>query len=175
MPSSFNDPAALAEAEWRPCPMDPRYEVCALGAVRNRRTGRVLKPWRAGAGYWYVGIGDGFETGVHRLVALTFLGPAPTPQHEVAHNDGNRDNNSAGNLRWATHAENMADMRAHGTVVRYWLGRRPPSTKLQQGQIVDIRQRAASGVPRKQLASEFGVCRATIDHIVQRRSWSDLS
>ena len=94
--------------EWRPFPGDTRYEVCSLGAVRNTRTGHVLKPWLAGYGYWYVQLGaKGLKTGIHRLVALTFLGPPPSPLHEVAHSDGNRHNNAITNLRWATHAQNV--------------------------------------------------------------------
>ncbi|AXV72811.1 hypothetical protein CJO75_01120 [Ralstonia solanacearum] len=58
---------------------------------------------------------EGLKTGIHRLVALTFLGPPPSRQHEVAHNDGNRANNIVTNLRWATHAENVADTFRHGT------------------------------------------------------------
>lgn len=86
---------------WRLFPGDDRYEVCDLGVVRNARTGRHLKPWLAGYGYWYVQLGaHGIKTAVHRLVALTFLGPPPTPLHEVAHGDGDRLNNTVTNLLW---------------------------------------------------------------------------
>lgn len=101
--------------EWHPFLGDCRYEVYSLGAVRNVQTGRVLKPWLAGYGYWYVQLGaKGIKTGIHRLVALTFLGPPPTALHEVAHNDGDRNNNAVANLRWVTHAENVADSFRHG-------------------------------------------------------------
>jgi len=38
---------------------------------------------------------------VHRLVALAWIGPAPSPAHRVFHIDGNRSNNAVSNLRWA--------------------------------------------------------------------------
>jgi hypothetical protein len=35
-------------------------------------------------------------------VAEAFIGPQPSPRHQVAHYDGVRDNNHYSNLRWAT-------------------------------------------------------------------------
>lgn len=49
---------------------------------------------------------------VHRLVAMVFLESSPKPF--VLHNDGNPANNMVANLRWGTHAENMADAVKHG-------------------------------------------------------------
>ena len=51
---------------------------------------------------------------VHRLVAETFIGKRPTPQHEVRHLDGDRSNNRVENLAWGTPKENAADRTAHG-------------------------------------------------------------
>jgi hypothetical protein len=51
---------------------------------------------------------------VHQLVAKAFLGPKPTPLHEVCHNDGDHLNNRADNLRWGTKSENMYDRVTHG-------------------------------------------------------------
>ena len=45
---------------------------------------------------------------VHRLVAFSFLGPPPTPEHTcVNHKDGNKSNNALENLEWMTPSENM--------------------------------------------------------------------
>lgn len=44
---------------------------------------------------------------VHRLVAYTFLGPPPTPEHtQVNHKDMNRSNNAVGNLEYVTPSQN---------------------------------------------------------------------
>lgn len=51
---------------------------------------------------------------VHKLVAEKYLGPKPTPAHEVRHLDGNRQNNSVSNLCWGTRKENAADRTKHG-------------------------------------------------------------
>lgn len=51
---------------------------------------------------------------VHKLMALTFLAPKPSPKHIVRHLDGNPQNNRIENLAWGTHTENFADRAAHG-------------------------------------------------------------
>jgi hypothetical protein len=164
--------------EWHPFPGDCRYEVCSLGAVRNVQTGRVLKPWLAGYGYWYVQLGvKGIKTGIHRLVALTFLGPPPTALHEVAHNDGDRNNNMVANLRWATHAENVADSFRHGTArVPVFVGQHHSRATLTDSEAREIRRRHTGGRGEQiRLAREFGVSRYVIHHIVRGETWQHLN
>lgn len=77
----------------------------------NRRVGGVMKPQKTGSkrSYLFVPL---FKDGkvkrvyVHRIVAEAFI---PNPQHKpcVDHIDCNTFNNSADNLRWVTHKENM--------------------------------------------------------------------
>ena len=161
---------------WKPIALDHGYAVSSHGRVRNARTLGLLKPWCAGAGYLYVALNrSGIKTGVHRLVAFAFLGHAPSAQHEVAHNDGDPKNNHAGNLRWATHAENMADMRRHGTTYFHgWHGETHPTAKLLDEEVIAIRRSAKEGVVRKALAVTHKVSRATIDQILQGRTWTHL-
>jgi len=52
---------------------------------------------------------------VHRLVLETFVGPAPTKQHQTGHINGIPDDNRLENLRWVTPAENQAHRYLHGT------------------------------------------------------------
>lgn len=53
---------------------------------------------------------------IHRLVAQTWIGPAPSSKHEVCHKDGNTVNNDYENLYWGTNADNVADAAWHRIV-----------------------------------------------------------
>jgi hypothetical protein len=44
--------------------------------------------------------------GVHRLVAMSFLPPPPSPDFVVHHKDTNRTNNMSSNLEWVTESDN---------------------------------------------------------------------
>lgn len=55
---------------------------------------------------------------VHVLVCEAWHGPAPVGTDLVRHLDGNRENNSASNLKWGTHVENAADRDQHGNTYR---------------------------------------------------------
>ena len=55
---------------------------------------------------------------VHKLVALWFLPPRPSPKHEIRHLDGNKENPSADNLAWGTPKENADDRERHGKTSR---------------------------------------------------------
>lgn len=171
------NPDRHKEELWKVIPMDSGYEVSSIGRVRNVRTGRILKPWLAGAGYLYVNLWrSGIKTGVHRLVAHAFLGDPPSPRHEVAHNDGNPVNNCVENLRWATHAENQADIKKHGTGYYHgWRGESHPTAKLTNQKVLEIRRRYHhENASRKALACEFGVSTSSVDQIVQGRTWNHL-
>lgn len=102
--------------EWRPVQeFEGVYEISSLGRVRRvvscmgGTAGTILRPWISGAGYLYVGLrlpGRRKRVGVHRLVAVAFLGQ-PTPERpEVNHLDGDKTNNAVGNLEWVSHGEN---------------------------------------------------------------------
>ncbi|MGZ4574767.1 MAG: NUMOD4 motif-containing HNH endonuclease [Mycobacteriaceae bacterium] len=121
---------APEDALWRPVPGYERYyEASTNGEIRsirrivnagNDRTriaaSRLLKPTATRTGRLTVNLSrQGVVRShlVHRLVALTFLGPGADGL-EVCHNDGDCANNSVGNLRWDTHQANTLDAIKHG-------------------------------------------------------------
>lgn len=121
-------PTRDSTERWLPIDGFP-YEVSDAGRVRRAPTSRyrnstpdgVLKPVPIAGGYLKVSLvdrGRHRQELVHRLVAHAFLGPQPTPKHEVAHSDGTCTNNRATNLRWATHQENIDDRERHGRTSR---------------------------------------------------------
>lgn len=97
---------------WRPIPgWESLYEVSDTGRVRGLRFGRVLNPRLDAYGYRIIELHRGrphkpFTCKVHRLVALTFLGPAPKGMPEVDHINRDRSDNRVINLRWSSVPDN---------------------------------------------------------------------
>jgi hypothetical protein len=108
--------------------------------------------------------------GVHCLVLEAFVGPCP-PGMEGCHNDGDPENNDFRNLRWDTHAANMADAERHGTRVR---GSRSPFAKLTEDQVREIRRRRAAGEKLIPLGMAYGVNCATIHRICTGQAWGHI-
>jgi hypothetical protein len=160
------------QEEWRPVPFSEfaeHYEVSNKGQVRRltktRGTypGKILtrgNPKKKGI-YPKVVLNNNYHTleiKVYRLVALTFIGPPPTPKHEVAHWDGEPTNCAVDNLRWATRKENKDDQRRHGTL----------GHKLTQELAEQIR--AAEGSQTK-IGKRFGICQQTVSQIKRHINW----
>ncbi len=134
-------------AQWRPVVgWTGWYEVSNLGQVRGtsrtsqRRdgtaqnwVGRELRPFPNYKGYLVVRLsrpGKRLQARVHRLVAEAFL-PAGHTVETVNHKDGDKTNNRASNLEWATRSENTRHAVANGLgdYVPPWrkrAARRPP-------------------------------------------------
>ena len=93
---------------WKPIEDFDNYEVSSWGRVRNKTTEKILKPYENDKGYLKVEIyhdGIGCKKRINRLVAAAFIdNPANLPC--VDHIDGNKQNNSVTNLRWATDRAN---------------------------------------------------------------------
>jgi hypothetical protein len=117
---------------WQPIPgYHGLYEASDKGLIRrvprsaaHTETHRILKPWTSTTGYHSVTLyteGQSRKHRVHRLIASTFL-PEPTEGQEVCHNDGNKLNNAADNLRWGTRSDNVRDAVKHGTHANQFTG-----------------------------------------------------
>lgn len=102
---------------------------------------------------------------VHRLVCIAYHGPRPTSDHQVAHSNGINTDNRAGNLRWATTAENQADMIRHGTDLR---GERHGRAKITWADVEAIR---TSSEPGSVLAARYGMTRSNIAKIRTNQTW----
>lgn len=181
------------DEEWRAIPGHEGYEASSLGRVRSidrvahvltpkgayerRFRGRVLTAWLAGEGYLYVSLGAGFKTSVHRVVALTFHGDPPTPEHHAAHRDGTKVHNAASNVRWATPAENARDKFDHGTAYGRtgMKGSRHHKARFTEDEIKTIRaKRTGRRGEITKLAASLGVSRSTIGLIFSGSTWSHI-
>lgn len=161
--------------EWRSIPGYPGYHVSDEGRVRRScpggpaRTGRI-KAQRPSNGRYNVTLswkGRKSVVLVHRLVAFAFDW-YPGPGYEVAHWDGDPSNNVRGNIRWATASENWEDKRRHG---RATTGERHGGAKLSHSEVEEIRRLAASGVPQRKIATQFGIHQAQVHRIHARKNW----
>lgn len=156
------------------------YEVSSEGFVyrlwRITRDGRTLPPRKLkGSASAYVvvtlcdldGIRD--NVGVHRLVCEAFHGPAPSSRHEPNHKDGNKHNNAADNLEWATRSENQkhaadAGLKPHGEHSHL--------AKLTLRDVRVIRSMLAlKTFSQKEIAAQYGVAQTTICKINTGQKW----
>ncbi|HEU5115718.1 MAG TPA: HNH endonuclease [Isosphaeraceae bacterium] len=161
----------------------PGYRVSRDGRVEScwTRRGRYCIPtdnWRPlkpifRSGYPTVNLPRGGKKTIckiHRLVLEVFVGPCPEGC-VACHNDGNRANNDLSNLRWDTPRANSSDSLCHGTRV---MGSRCRSSKLTEGDVVQIRRMRIEGTSIGELAKTFGVTYENVLAIVNRRSWRHL-
>lgn len=186
-----NDLTMIASAahtmEWRRCPRFPDHEVSEWGDVRRataskqRSVGDRPRGFIDSDGYLrYRLMTPGGEVTVtaYRLVAEAFIGPAPSDQYEVAHNNGSRTCAYYRELRWALRAENHADMQVHGTSTTR--GERNPKAKITAADVPVIRReyREIKNSRGKRCVAElenrFGLHRSTIISIARGKSWSHV-
>lgn len=93
------------------------YSINENGDVRNDKTGHIKIPFVNKAnGYKTVDLwedGKSHKKTIHRLLAEAFI-PNPENKPTVDHIDGNRQNNSLSNLRWATYSEQNSRFETMG-------------------------------------------------------------
>ena len=176
------------EEIWKPVhDWEDYYEVSNLGNLRRRegspgryKVQRPLKQFElkrpdGGQGYLtcrFKAKSKGQKTlYVHRIVCAALHGPAPSERHQCCHNDGDKHNNRAENLRWDTKSANEMDRVKHGTSNR---GSRHGLSKLSEEQVHEIRRLLAAGYRQQEIADRFGVSQAAIYDIHRGRRWAHL-
>lgn len=182
-------------AEWRIIADFPDYQVSEDGEIvrvvpdarDHRLTGKPLKQAISKSGYAKLTLcnaGQAKNARVNRIVCAAFHGPAPSPLHHAAHNDGNRLNNCANNLRWVEGKENEQDKRLHGTAAigdRHWSKLRPEcrarGTAHGLAKLTEADVRAIRADPRQQrhIAQAYGVTQRTIWAIKIRNTWGHVA
>lgn len=154
------------------------YQVSNYGKVkrfyknkRNRnKSFLILKPGKDNKGYSRVtlckgGIKKSYH--IYRLVLETFVGPCPLGT-EGCHNNGDKENDFIGNLRWDTRKANILDSVRHGTHFNY------RNTKLKDNQIIMIRHLHSRGISTKELSIRFRVGVNAIYSIINCKTWKHI-
>lgn len=167
---------ALTEA-WRLVPGWPEYSVSDHGRIRRNDTGRIRTPiLMKSTGYHMVtltGCGRRKMLAIHRLVALAFLGPPPSPKMQVNHKDSDRANPRLDNLEWVTVSQNILHGYRSGKCNA--TGEANGHSKLTDQKVIQIRELIS---PTREIADEiaaaFGVSKATIYDVAAHRTWKHV-
>jgi hypothetical protein len=153
--------------EWKEIPAYPKYMASNLGRIKNKKTGKIKKPFLSKHGYPQASIqlvNGKKNIHIHSLVLQTFKGDRPI-NLESNHKDGNKLNNNVENLEYITKSQNCI----HAFRMNL---RRPRSQKLEKKDVLDIRHfRKSEGVTTKELCKEYGVTQRTIRHIIEGKTW----
>lgn len=143
----------------------------------NRRKGQIIKPTLHHTNYYYVSI-PVFKNGkirnklvqMHKLIALTFLGPRPEGYH-INHIDCNKHNNKPENLEYVTPNENMQHVVKNRLMP---FGERTGVSKLTEEDVRKIMLIPRS-IPARLLIEEFNCCESTIWGIRKGASWNHIT
>lgn len=166
--------------EWKIIENFPSYEVSSLGRVRNLKTGKIRKPVVHHSGYLQLNLvkedGSKKTVYIHRVVAFAFCNPPKNwKELTVNHKDGNKENVEATNLEWISMSDNLKHARLTG--LNPIDGEMNGRALLTAEQVLWIRN---VYIPRdkefgqKALAEKFNVSKATISHIITRRTWTEI-
>lgn len=103
---------------------------------------------------------------VHSIVAAAFIGPRPKGL-DVCHNNGDRRDNRAVNLRYDTRSANHLDRVAHGTIYS------PNGSSKLNPSIAEFIRSTNDGTPEfvKRAATTFKVSAHTIRKVLRKASW----
>ena len=155
----------------------PAYYINTDGDIYSEKSNKILKHYLTGEPrklYEAVGLykdNRKHEQRIHRLVLEAFVGQCPKGM-EGCHNDGNQFNNKLSNLRWDTPSNNTKDSIKHGTAVCIRHGEKSSHHKLNNKEVKELRELWVHRIyPQYKLAVIYNVHVATINRVINNRSW----
>lgn len=108
----------------------------------------------------------------HRISWALHNGAIPADKNVLHHCD-NPECSNPEHLYLGTHAQNMRDMKERGRATgRGKPGEASGHAKLSEEDVLKIR--ATTGKSHADMAAEFGVSRATVTLILQRKTWRHI-
>lgn len=165
------------EEIWKPIIGLDKYEISNLGRVKTLKGKEPLikKDTLNRDGYLYqcfIHNGKHYSKKVYRLVCEHFCDGKTDERNHVDHIDGNKLNNHADNLRWCSHAENIAFAWANGTYQNK--GSKHGMSLLKEHQVIEIKKRLLKGEPASKIHGDYGVKIDAVYGIKQGRTWSHI-
>lgn len=152
------------------------YEIDDCGVIKNKTTGKILKPIKKMNGYSAVTL---YKKGtkprqmlVHRLIAIHYI-QNPDNKKEINHKDGNKLNSNIDNLEWATSSENNLHAIRSG-LRRINHGEYLNWCKTKIDVVKEIKKRIKGGHTNKQIAEILKIRAHIVCDIRNGRSWGWL-
>lgn len=110
---------------------------------------------------------------VHRLIALTFLGPRPIA-YATGHLNGNRKDNRIENLKYVTYKENSSHLSLHGTLL---FGTKHPRAKFTEEMVTKLRSEyrpGRKGPSSVFLSKKYNLPVSSVRNVVYRLNWKHI-
>jgi len=153
---------------------DERYDVSSKGNIRSHRYMKNLRHQINNCGYARIALGSTKNRKfVHRLVAEYFCEKSLS-RDVVNHVDGNKLNNSSGNLEWTTRSENDLHKFRIGLALASKC-QDSSRAKLSNEQVLKVCTMLNTGIACTHIAIEFKVKRKTISDIKLGKTWNSLT
>lgn len=164
---------------WRTHPNHPGIEISSAGFIRSYlksgpggglyETPHMLNPGKDEDGYLRLSVkcadGSRKRRGVHQLVAETHLSYLRFEGAIVRHIDDNPENNSVGNLKWGTPADNTRDRHSNkGLGVRF-----------SAEDVQEIRRLYEMGFQQREIARVFKTTQSYVHNLVTRKQRKDVA
>lgn len=136
--------------DWKVVNGHPNYKISSCGKVYSIVMKKVLNSAPDAHGYIIVGL-NRRKYSVHSLVARHYI-PNPDNLSEVNHLDGNKTNNDATNLEWASHSQNIQ----HAVDTGLWVHKKKKVVAYLFDAVIDIYDSV------KDAARDVGVMKASV-------------
>lgn len=177
----------LIENYWYPLDVDnrikPIYEINTNGDIRNKNTGKILKPDIDKDGYLRYTL-QGFDKKIklysHRLVAMKFI--CGDKSLQVNHKDCIKTNNHYTNLEWVTNKENIQHS-LDNKLQNFVRGSKHGSSIISEKEAVKLCKCIIKGMSNEEIAlkyyKKFGISKeqikSIVKHIKRGKSWRHVS
>ena len=147
------------------------YIIYNTGVVFNKKKNSIQHQSRNSDGYPMVTINKK-QIRTHILIAKTFI-PNPNNKSCVNHINGIKTDNRVENLEWCTPRENVIHAFKNGLMVRH-KGEKNPYSKLNEDQVISIKNKIKLGATLTSIAKEFNVSVSCICLINRGKNWGHI-